>query len=172
MAERAWYLRPTRRRRSFGDAGRLKGTRVLPIERMKIDVELCGQLLIMNRREKHLQNMINCMEVCFPLDLSPYPCLVLTLTFPPVATMLHLDGNELDPPRRIPRAQPKALSLPRPRKRHKRGRVDQTQSGFDGSGDESLPIRVWAISSRVPLEDCFASPTEDVRAQGKGVRNW
>lgn len=57
------------RRRSFADASRLKGMRVLPIERMKIDVELCGQLLIMHRREKHLQNMINCMEqLCYTLS--------------------------------------------------------------------------------------------------------
>ncbi|KAF9646031.1 hypothetical protein BDM02DRAFT_3148177 [Thelephora ganbajun] len=57
------------RRRSFADASRLKGIRVLPIERMKIDVELCGQLLIMRRREKHLQNMIHCMEqMCYTLS--------------------------------------------------------------------------------------------------------
>jgi len=57
------------RRRSFADFSRLKGIRVLPIERMKIDVELCGQLLIMHRREKHLQNMIHCMEqLCYTLS--------------------------------------------------------------------------------------------------------
>ncbi|KAF9782829.1 hypothetical protein BJ322DRAFT_1072911 [Thelephora terrestris] len=57
------------RRRSFADVNRLKGTRVLPIERMKIDVELCGQLLIMHRRENHLQNMIKCMEqLCYTLS--------------------------------------------------------------------------------------------------------
>jgi len=47
----------------------LKGVRVLPIERMKIDVELCGQLLVMHRRERHLHNMINCMEqLCHTLS--------------------------------------------------------------------------------------------------------
>jgi len=36
---------------------------------MKIDVELCGQLLIMQRRERHLQNIIHCMEqLCYTLS--------------------------------------------------------------------------------------------------------
>ena len=50
------------------------------MERMKIDVELCGQLLIMHRREKHLQNMLSCMEVRLPLITSPHLYLVLTST--------------------------------------------------------------------------------------------
>jgi hypothetical protein len=37
--------------------------RVLPVDRMKIDVELCGQLLVMNRRERHLQNVVACIHV-------------------------------------------------------------------------------------------------------------
>lgn len=52
------------RRRSFGDAARFRAGGVLPIERMKIDVELCGQLLIMRRREDHLRNVVSCLEVC------------------------------------------------------------------------------------------------------------
>lgn len=34
----------------------------VPRERLKIDVELCGQYLIMKRREQHLQNMISLLE--------------------------------------------------------------------------------------------------------------
>lgn len=45
-------------RRSFDDADSLRGTRILPIERMRIDVELCGQALILRRREEHLANVI------------------------------------------------------------------------------------------------------------------
>ena len=45
----------TSRRRSFDDASGLPGSRVLPVQRMKIDVELCGQLLVMRRREQHLE---------------------------------------------------------------------------------------------------------------------
>lgn len=36
---------------------------VLATERMRVDVELCGQLLIMTRREQHLQNVIACLHV-------------------------------------------------------------------------------------------------------------
>ncbi|KAH8105824.1 hypothetical protein BXZ70DRAFT_966334, partial [Cristinia sonorae] len=52
-----------KKRRSFDDADRLRGSiRVLPIERMRIDVELCGQLLILRRREAHLANVIACLR--------------------------------------------------------------------------------------------------------------
>jgi hypothetical protein len=36
---------------------------VLSLERMRVDVALAGQLLIMTRREKHLQNVITCLQV-------------------------------------------------------------------------------------------------------------
>ena len=90
---------------------------------------------------------------------------------PPAATMSHLIGNKFNPPRRIPRAQPEALSIPRSWKRHKRGRVNQAQGGFYGSGDESASIRVWTVPSRIPLEGCFTRPTENTRTQGEGVWN-
>lgn len=51
------------RRRSFDDAVNLVDTRVLPIERMRIDVDLCGQLLVMRRREAHLANVVACLQV-------------------------------------------------------------------------------------------------------------
>lgn len=35
----------------------------VPLERLKIDVGLCGQYLIMNRREEHLQNVISLLGV-------------------------------------------------------------------------------------------------------------
>jgi hypothetical protein len=39
------------------------------VEWMKIDVELCGQLLVMKRREQHLERVVACLEVTHP-DLS------------------------------------------------------------------------------------------------------
>jgi len=36
---------------------------VLPLQRMRLDVELSGQLLIMHRRERHLQNVVACLHV-------------------------------------------------------------------------------------------------------------
>jgi hypothetical protein len=33
---------------------------------MRIDVELCGQLLVMRRRERHLENVVACLEVSHP----------------------------------------------------------------------------------------------------------
>lgn len=52
-----------KKRRSFDDADRLRASvRVLPLERMRIDVELCGQLLILRRREAHLANVIACLH--------------------------------------------------------------------------------------------------------------
>ncbi len=58
--------RRLRGRRSFDDVEKLRsGTtamRVLPLARMRIDVELCGQLLVMKRREAHLENVIECLR--------------------------------------------------------------------------------------------------------------
>ncbi|KAI0921120.1 hypothetical protein AcV7_003406 [Taiwanofungus camphoratus] len=51
-----------RRCRSFDAAHDLRGMRTLPIERMCIDVELCGQILVMRRREAHLTNVVACLE--------------------------------------------------------------------------------------------------------------
>jgi hypothetical protein len=42
---------------------------VLTAERMKIDVEIAGQVLIMARREQHLRNVVACLEV--NISLSP-----------------------------------------------------------------------------------------------------
>ncbi|KAF9462668.1 hypothetical protein BDZ94DRAFT_1194337 [Collybia nuda] len=51
------------RRRSFHDMMSLRNMHVTAIERMRVDVELCGQLLIMIRREQHLQNVVNCLRI-------------------------------------------------------------------------------------------------------------
>ncbi|KAK7695822.1 hypothetical protein QCA50_000460 [Cerrena zonata] len=56
---RAKFLRG---RRSFDDADKLKGTRILPVEHMRTDVDLCGQLLVMYRREQHLANVLMCIQ--------------------------------------------------------------------------------------------------------------
>ena len=50
------------RRRSFDDAPDFATTPILPVERMRIDVELCGQLLVMRRREAHLANVVACLQ--------------------------------------------------------------------------------------------------------------
>ncbi|KAF8621597.1 hypothetical protein AX15_007620 [Amanita polypyramis BW_CC] len=50
------------RRRSFHDLGSLRDIFVLTPEQMRIDVELCGQMLIMIRRGEHLQNIISCLQ--------------------------------------------------------------------------------------------------------------
>ncbi|KAI0084175.1 hypothetical protein BDY19DRAFT_898854 [Irpex rosettiformis] len=55
-------LQALKRHRSFDDVGALHGTRILPPERMRIDVELCGQTLMLRRREEHLENVIACLE--------------------------------------------------------------------------------------------------------------
>ncbi|TFK91811.1 hypothetical protein K466DRAFT_582454 [Polyporus arcularius HHB13444] len=50
------------RRRSFDDAPDFVSSHILPVERMRIDVELCGQLLVMRRREAHLANVVACLQ--------------------------------------------------------------------------------------------------------------
>lgn len=50
------------RRRSFDDVANLAGTRTLPIERMRIDVDLCAQMLVMRQREAHLSNVVACLQ--------------------------------------------------------------------------------------------------------------
>lgn len=52
-----------RRRHSFHDFRTFSGMRVLLPERMRIDVGLCGQLLVMRRREEHLKNALACLQV-------------------------------------------------------------------------------------------------------------
>ncbi|KAH9045588.1 hypothetical protein EDB85DRAFT_2270488 [Lactarius pseudohatsudake] len=51
------------RRRSFDDAQKLARSRILPVHHMKIDVELCGQLLVMRRREQHLEGVVACLRI-------------------------------------------------------------------------------------------------------------
>ncbi|KAF7352772.1 hypothetical protein MVEN_01243800 [Mycena venus] len=53
-----------RRRRSWHqDPKSFKDLKVLSPERMRIDVALCGQVLIMMRREEHLKNVLACVQV-------------------------------------------------------------------------------------------------------------
>ncbi|KZV71378.1 hypothetical protein PENSPDRAFT_684615 [Peniophora sp. CONT] len=49
------------RRRSANDVGSIE--RVLPIDRMKIDVDLSGQLLVMRRRAAHLAGVISILGI-------------------------------------------------------------------------------------------------------------
>jgi len=51
-----------RRRHSFHDIASFEHMRVLPPARMQIDVGLCGQMLIMRRREEHLENVLLCLQ--------------------------------------------------------------------------------------------------------------
>ncbi|KAF8974543.1 hypothetical protein BDZ97DRAFT_33783 [Flammula alnicola] len=52
-----------RRRRSFHDLDTFRNIEVLSPERMGMDVELCGELLTMWRREEHLRNVIACVRL-------------------------------------------------------------------------------------------------------------
>lgn len=51
------------RRQSFHDLSQFRDIKVLTPERMRIDVDLSGQFLIMWRRERHLQNVIATLQV-------------------------------------------------------------------------------------------------------------
>ncbi|PFH52744.1 hypothetical protein AMATHDRAFT_1795 [Amanita thiersii Skay4041] len=51
------------RRRSFHDLNSLEDMIILTPEQMRIDVELCGQMLVMLRRQEHLRNVIACLQV-------------------------------------------------------------------------------------------------------------
>ena len=61
------------RRRSFHDLKSLRAMPVLTAERMKIDVEIAGQVLIMARREQHLRNVVACLEVNISLSTQFRP---------------------------------------------------------------------------------------------------
>ncbi|KZS97577.1 hypothetical protein SISNIDRAFT_546672 [Sistotremastrum niveocremeum HHB9708] len=50
------------RRHSFTDLQSIRGTRLLPLEYMKIDADLCGELLVMRMRERHLSNVMQLLE--------------------------------------------------------------------------------------------------------------
>ncbi len=50
-------------RRSYHDLDSLRSVKVLRPEQMRIDVELCAQVLVMMRREEHLRNVVACLEV-------------------------------------------------------------------------------------------------------------
>ncbi|PPQ98561.1 hypothetical protein CVT24_004052 [Panaeolus cyanescens] len=62
-ARKRGHIFDPKRRRSFHDLATFKDVEVLAPERMRIDVEICGQLLIMWRRETHLQNVVRCVEL-------------------------------------------------------------------------------------------------------------
>lgn len=51
------------RRRSFHDLGSLQDMVILTPAQMRVDVELCGQMLIMTRRQEHLRDVISCLQV-------------------------------------------------------------------------------------------------------------
>ncbi|EKM59053.1 uncharacterized protein PHACADRAFT_25180 [Phanerochaete carnosa HHB-10118-sp] len=55
-------LTALKRQRSSDDADFLRGKKPLPMDLMRLDVELCGQLLIMRRREQHLANVLSCLS--------------------------------------------------------------------------------------------------------------
>lgn len=56
-------------RRSFHDLESLRDMLVLTPEQMRIDVELCGQMLVMVRRQEHLHNITACLKA-FESSLS------------------------------------------------------------------------------------------------------
>lgn len=57
------YVDNCDRRHSFHDLYSFRDLRVLRPEWMRIDVDLCGHLLIMHRREELLRDMIGCAAV-------------------------------------------------------------------------------------------------------------
>ncbi|PCH41011.1 hypothetical protein WOLCODRAFT_162738 [Wolfiporia cocos MD-104 SS10] len=63
VRRRRTTIRRLRRCHSFDATSQFKDMCVLPIERMRIDVELCGELLVMMRREQHLANIAACLAV-------------------------------------------------------------------------------------------------------------
>ncbi|KAJ6539368.1 hypothetical protein B0H19DRAFT_1240124 [Mycena capillaripes] len=60
---RPMALGPRRRRSWHQDFKSFKDLKVLSPERMRIDVALCGQVLIMTRREEHLKNVLACVQI-------------------------------------------------------------------------------------------------------------
>ena len=68
------------RRRSFHDLETFEGVQVLSLERMVIDVEICGQLLIALRREEHLGNVAACIKVRCQVTLREMIDLFCTVT--------------------------------------------------------------------------------------------
>ena len=53
---------------------------MLSLERMVIDVEICGQLLIAWRREEHLENVAACIKVRYQATLRRIINLFCTAT--------------------------------------------------------------------------------------------
>jgi len=62
-ANRGLLLGTGRRRHSMEDLNNLQTMDLPSVERMKIDVGLCGQYLIMHRRKEHLRNIIALLQV-------------------------------------------------------------------------------------------------------------
>jgi hypothetical protein len=60
---RRLFRHGVRRRHSFHDLSSFGHVRVLPPKRMRVDVGLSGQLLVMLRREEHLENVLACLQV-------------------------------------------------------------------------------------------------------------
>lgn len=51
------------RRHSFHDLDSVLLERRIPPQRLRIDVNLCGELLAQTRREEHLRNVASTLEV-------------------------------------------------------------------------------------------------------------
>ncbi|KAJ3536914.1 hypothetical protein NMY22_g5826 [Coprinellus aureogranulatus] len=86
-----------KRRRSFSDLDDWWGVDVLSPERQRVDVEMCGQVLVMIRREEHLRNVIGCLEVndlplllfCPPADVSSSTIQLLNSSLSQTNTLLR-----------------------------------------------------------------------------------
>ncbi|KAF7301688.1 hypothetical protein MIND_00734300 [Mycena indigotica] len=53
----------TRRRSWHHDSASFRDLKILSIDRMRIDVALCGQVLVLLRRAEHLRNVLACVHV-------------------------------------------------------------------------------------------------------------
>lgn len=61
-SKRQMFRPNIQRRHSFHDLDAFRDLRILPFKWMRIDVDLCGHLLVMHRREEHLKCMLACLE--------------------------------------------------------------------------------------------------------------
>ncbi|KAG0709652.1 hypothetical protein DFH29DRAFT_885189 [Suillus ampliporus] len=61
-SKRRMLRRDIQRRHSFHDLDSFRDIRILRFEWMRIDVDLCGQLMVMRRREDHLKGVLGCLD--------------------------------------------------------------------------------------------------------------
>jgi hypothetical protein len=56
------------RRHTYASGEKIRNLRVLPMDYMKMDVDLCGEVLISRMREIHINNLLQLLEVGIKLQ--------------------------------------------------------------------------------------------------------